>query len=54
MNKKYDSPRIERINIFLEEGIAVGSEFARPQNGSNQIMEQWEQDETETKNIDWS
>ncbi len=53
MNKKYKTPRIEVIQIFLEEGIASGSAFARPQNGSNQIIEEWEQDETETKNIDW-
>jgi len=53
MEKKYTSPRIEVLSIHLEEGIASGSAFVRPQNGENEVVEQWYEDDQETKNIDW-
>ncbi|WP_156309445.1 hypothetical protein [Sphingobacterium endophyticum] len=53
MDKKYTSPRIEVYDINLEEGIASGSAFVHPQNGENDVMEQWYEDDQQTKNIDW-
>lgn len=53
MDKKYTSPLIEVYAIHLEEGIAAGSAFVRPQNGDNEVMEQWYEDDQQTKNIDW-
>ncbi|MCT1531310.1 MULTISPECIES: hypothetical protein [Sphingobacterium] len=53
MEKKYVSPLIEVNNIHLEEGIAAGSAFVRPQNGNDEVIEQWYEDDQESKSIDW-
>ncbi|GEM70201.1 hypothetical protein SMI01S_38070 [Sphingobacterium mizutaii NBRC 14946 = DSM 11724] len=53
MDKTYMSPKIEILDIHLEEGIASGSAFVRPHNNENEMMDQWYQDDQETRNIDW-
>jgi len=54
MKKKYSTPKIYSVSVYLEEGIAAGSASVRPQNGSNQVMEQWYQEDTQTKEFDWN
>lgn len=54
MKKQYSTPKIEAVCVSLEEGIAAGSAFVRPHNGSDQVMENWYEDDTQTKDFDWN
>ncbi|MFZ4861606.1 hypothetical protein ACL9RF_05420 [Sphingobacterium sp. Mn56C] len=54
MKKIYNSPSIVVFNVLLEEGIAAGSASVRPQDMNNEVYEQWIDDGTETKDLDWS
>ena len=54
MKKKYLAPQFSMVHVSLEEGIAAGSAFVRPHNGNNQVMENWYEDDTQTKEFDWN
>jgi pyruvoyl-dependent arginine decarboxylase (PvlArgDC) len=56
MEKKvaYIAPQINMTTIELEQGIAAGSAYARPEDAnSGKVSEQWEVGSTDNRNIDW-
>lgn len=56
MEKKlaYIAPQINTTTIELEQGIAAGSAYARPEDAnSGKVNEQWEVGSTDNRNIDW-
>lgn len=54
MKKCYSRPSIVCVNIQLEEGIAAGSASVKPYNSSGQVMEQWYEEDNQTKEFDWN
>lgn len=54
MKKFYQSPNICYVEILLEEGIASGSASVRPNNASGQVMEQWYESDSQSKELDWN
>jgi hypothetical protein len=49
----YISPRMETTQIELEEGLAAGSATVRTPNASNQVTQEWQQDDTDYRVIEW-
>lgn len=54
MKKFYKSPSIKFLEIVLEEGIASGSASLKPNNASGQVMEQWNESDSQSKEFDWN
>ncbi|MFZ4861608.1 hypothetical protein ACL9RF_05430 [Sphingobacterium sp. Mn56C] len=54
MKKSYSSPEITSFNVRLENTIAAGSASVRPGNNNDEVYEQWTDDGTEIKDLDWS
>lgn len=53
IKKKYTSPKINSIQVDLEESIAAGSARALSGNSSDQVKEEWIQDDTDYRVIEW-
>lgn len=51
--KDYTSPKVEVCDIMLERGFVAGSAVIRPMNPSNQIVDEWDTEDNETKSINW-
>lgn len=51
--KKYLKAFIRRIDVHIEESIATGSAFARPENSNNEVLEEWIVDSDDTRTFDW-
>lgn len=52
LKKNYISPRIESLNIELEQGLAAGS--AQPtSNVSNDVQQSWDKADDDNRGIDW-
>ena len=51
--KIYSAPRIERMFIELEQGIAAGSALVEPEDMNDHVSEQWQVDDTEDRTINW-
>ncbi|MEN5233517.1 hypothetical protein [Sphingobacterium faecium] len=53
VKKKYTSPKIDTVIIELEEGVAAGSATVRTPNASDQVTQEWQQDDTDYRVIEW-
>lgn len=54
MNKKeYVPPTIEIVMIEMEQGIATGSATTSPNDGTNDIIDEWEDGSNTTGEIIW-
>lgn len=51
--KNYKSPKIETIMIELEEGVAAGSATVFSKDANNEIMQEWQKDETDYRVVEW-
>jgi hypothetical protein len=49
--KKYVSPRIESLNVELEQGIAAGSQ--QPSSVTNDVQQSWDKADDDNRGIDW-
>lgn len=53
IKKSYTSPKLETVMIELEEGLAAGSATVTTPNNSNQVTQEWQQDDTDYRVIEW-
>lgn len=53
IKRNYLSPRIEATQIELEEGVAAGSATVRSMDMNDRVKEEWQQDDTDYRVIEW-
>lgn len=53
IKKNYKCPRVEMTQLELEEGLAAGSATVRTPNANNQVTQEWQQDDTDYRVIEW-
>lgn len=51
--KNYTSPKIETILIQLEEGVAAGSATVFSTDTNNEVMQEWQKDDTDYRVVEW-
>ncbi|WDF67011.1 hypothetical protein PQ465_11910 [Sphingobacterium oryzagri] len=51
--REYISPQIEVCDIKLERGFVAGSAVIRPMNQNNQVVDEWDTEDNETKTYNW-
>lgn len=53
IKRNYLSPRINTTHIELEEGVAAGSATVRTMDMNEKVKEEWQQDDTDYRVIEW-
>lgn len=49
----YTTPKISLLILELEEGLAAGSATVRSQDAQQNVLDEWDVQPDDTRNIDW-
>lgn len=52
-NRPYQTLSLEVFQIATEHAFAAGSAIVNPVNANQVVMEEWEEDPTDTRIINW-